>query len=88
MNKIKDTDDYLVNRETTCALGTLKDTKGYQKVTINIQYLKQALKLFEEFIFEGDEITILVKNNGIMQIGKPKMGMLIAPIVHDNIETN
>ena len=73
----------LLHPSDAIGVGALSNKEGHQKVKVNIKYLKEAIKMLEEYSFEKDMVTIFVKNDGIIQIGKENIGVLIAPMVDD-----
>ena len=83
MNIYLKKDEILIfnNTSNMIALGNIKNKKGYQKVTISIKYLKKALNYLNEF--NENNVTIFVKNNNCLMIGKEKMGIIIAPVIEE-----
>ena len=73
----------LLHSSDAIGIGVLPNKEKHQRVKINITYLKKAIEMLEDFNFKKDIVTIFVKNDGITQIGKENIGVLIAPVVDD-----
>lgn len=73
-------EDYLVlDTQSVNAIGNLSNKKGYQRVKLNLEYLKQAIDILEN---QSNKYVILfVKKDYPIQIGKEKIGVIIAPVV-------
>jgi len=82
--KIIDPKKILFGKDNVYGIGNIQDKKGYQKVSIDIQYLEKIIEISKQFNLtdiEGSNstITIFVKNDVPIQIGKEDIGVIIAP---------
>ena len=67
-------------------IGRIPSKDGYNRVRINIDYLQDALDMLKGYKFEDNAVVIFVKDNGIIQIGKENIGVIIAPVVDDEVD--
>ena len=66
----------------TMAIGNINNKIGYQKVKISLNLLEKALNYLDKF--NEKNITIFVKNENCLMLGKKNIGILIAPIVGED----
>lgn len=71
----------VINQGGELGVGNVKNKKGFQKVKINIRYLKDAIKLLNMQPIDINVVTLYVKTDKPIQIGTKEIGILIAPIV-------
>lgn len=77
----------LIKGDDISGIGNLPSKEGYNRVRININYLQAALDILKKYKFDDDGVVIFVKDNGLIQIGKENIGVVIAPMVDDEIDT-
>lgn len=68
----------LCKRECTTAVGSFSK-KGYQRVNVSMEYLKEAISFLEECDVEF--VDVFMKTDCPMQIGKEMVGFIIVPRV-------
>ena len=66
-----------INIFGTIAKGKLRNFKGFQRVNLNLSYLKEVITLLEKEGYEA--IDLFVRNDVPVQIGSRNNGYLIAP---------
>ena len=79
--KIIEENDILKLRENgtyITAVGNIKDKKGYKCSNLNINILINSLNIIKDK-FDIEAVDIWVSDDKPIQIGKDKVGLLIAP---------
>jgi len=73
-----------INIFGTIAIGKLRNFKGFQRVNLNLSYLKEVVTLLEKEGYEA--VDLFVRNDVPIQIGNRNKGYLIAPRLPKNKE--
>ncbi len=66
-----------MNILNTIAKGKLENFKGFQRVNLNLYYLKEVIVLLEKEGYEA--VDLFVRKDVPIQIGSKKQGYIIAP---------
>ena len=67
----------LLHPKGVIAKGKLKNFKGFQRVNLNLEFLKKVIILLEKNDYEA--VDLFVKKDCPVQIGSRKEGYIIAP---------